>query len=886
MVNSRPRRLWRGRVPLLLLVLSGGAVSVRGSDADATELPFAHRRLFSAGGHHSLYHHARSQLAELGASLHSEDQYHPHHCELRPGVESSSEASSSNGGGGLRGFRSVDFGWRRRQKERFASGTAIDRRAVFESFASYGPFLSADTILCQYPASDCETFMALNRSLLVLSAHRVDLNKPSPASRERWLANLRALSSVPGNVVAATSAYELQYVRTVAPWATVFPEVVPYQPNALVDEQQQQQEQQPRVSSIWLQEPEQQGPEQGAPPAPSSLARPFIVSRKADKRVAARAVAAAAARGVALEVTDDAYPAGYDWAALARHRGLVVVPYCVQSAFLGEAYRANVPMFVPSRRLLVAWHQELGIMWDRRASLKACVYFHGWGCNTTSGSISDRSTWRHRRAPAWREFDVTPLSAAHGHIAAMGSQTPERLSPDDDGSPEALEHWLGLSDWYQPYFREVVQYDSLDDLAAILEAATPASLAATSRRMASHNAALRRERRRLWARLLQLTERPRDGPRAPPAIPRSYDEGMRAAGFSPGITAQTIGYSVRKAIEENSGSILARIDDAESLASLLDKEEEEEGEGAKMTTTATPTGVVEALVRNDASVPTAQDVFLWRHCAAVASRLGYYAPLATVRHQVGGASPLPPSTVPSHTGGDDRRLVRGHGIVNGVVVVRDFPAWMAVTPTVGYTLTSTEYNEWSAEHQDEEVVVQKWDAECGTVKNDTMPASEDCHLRHGSLWRPAQSAPIWNAPPGVLGCFVDMNLTACIVVKSASSTVVSTSCDLLWGRVRREVTIPQPGVYEVQITIPELYGDRVIRTDTLDVRGGDASVEAPAPPSSGSTAVAVAVAAAAAAPPTATLVAEVVGWEQDLSFRIAEDEDQSADQWFVPRMSL
>ena len=89
--------------------------------------------------------------------------------------------------------------------------------------------------------------MALNRSLLVLSAHRVDLNKPSPASRERWLANLRALSSVPGNVVAATSAYELQYAHG-APRATVFPEVVPYQPNALVDEQQQQ-EQQPRVSS-------------------------------------------------------------------------------------------------------------------------------------------------------------------------------------------------------------------------------------------------------------------------------------------------------------------------------------------------------------------------------------------------------------------------------------------------------------------------------------------------------------------------------------------------------------------------------------------------------------------------------------------------------------
>ena len=75
----------------------------------------------------------------------------------------------------------------------------------------------------------------------------------------------------------------------------------------------------------------------------------------------------------------------------------------------------------------------------------------------------------------------------------------------------------------------------------------------------------------------------------------------------------------------------------------------------------------------------------------------------------------------------------------------------------------------------------------------------------------------------MLGCFVDMNLTARIVVKSAS--VVSTSCDLLWGRVCREVTIPQPGVYEVQITIPELSGDRVIRTDTLDVRGGDASVE-------------------------------------------------------------
>ena len=230
--------------------------------------------------------------------------------------------------------------------------------------------------------------------------------------------------------------------------------------------------------------------------------------------------------------------------------------------------------------------------------------------------------------------------------------------------------------------------------------------------MASHNAALREGG--AWGQAAAA-----HGAAAGRSGAASHSAQLRrghARGRLPRESRRRPSGSVRKAIEENSGSILARIDDAESLASLRDKEEEEEGEGAKMTTTATPTGVVEALVRNDASVPTAQDVFLWRHCAAVASRLGYYAPLATVRHQVGGASPLPPSTVPSHTGGDDRRLVRGHGIVDGVVVVRDFPAWMAVTPTVGYTLTSAEYNEWSAEHQDEEVVVQKWDAECGTVK--------------------------------------------------------------------------------------------------------------------------------------------------------------------------
>ena len=114
-----------------------------------------------------------------------------------------------------------------------------------------------------------------------------------------------------------------------------------------------------------------------------------------------------AAPDVAIRGLDQVYPGGaygkgYQFSDLARHPGVVVVPYTKSVMSFFELYRMNVPLFYPSVALLTKW--ELG-----------------------AAVMSERIYWRYASSPLRQPFTPNP-NARH-----------DRAS---------LAHWLPLSDPY------------------------------------------------------------------------------------------------------------------------------------------------------------------------------------------------------------------------------------------------------------------------------------------------------------------------------------------------------------------------------------------------------------------------------------------------------
>ena len=50
---------------------------------------------------------------------------------------------------------------------------------------------------------------------------------------------------------------------------------------------------------------------------------------------------------------------------MLRHPAVVIVPYQVSTISFFEFYRRNVPLFVPSLRLLTQWVLRHNLMWER-----------------------------------------------------------------------------------------------------------------------------------------------------------------------------------------------------------------------------------------------------------------------------------------------------------------------------------------------------------------------------------------------------------------------------------------------------------------------------------------------------------------------------------------
>eukprot|EP00823_Brevimastigomonas_motovehiculus_P006945 TRINITY_DN596_c0_g1_i1.p1 TRINITY_DN596_c0_g1~~TRINITY_DN596_c0_g1_i1.p1 ORF type:complete len:570 (+),score=128.39 TRINITY_DN596_c0_g1_i1:42-1751(+) len=290
------------------------------------------------------------------------------------------------------------------------------RRAFFESYKNDPLMKSVDAFLCSHPSAMCEAFMPFNRSLIVVATTRFEIGRWGAARWQNWITNLRRMAANPLHVIAANNAYDQHYVQY---FAGVKCDLIPNLSD-FIGVQYNPTQPQILLSSKWDYAPFWN--------TVKSLANKVDGQYKAGINNATHIVLGDEAFQVVK--VRDLYPQ-YQYSDLVAHRALIYMPYQVSVMSLFEAYRMNIPLFFPSRKLLTDLQLKYHVLSER--------------------------TWD----------DVFGHPSSHSAIG----QHPDNAGrypydPNDEFSYDAIYYWLQYSDFYVwPY---ITLYDSPEHLVQLL----------------------------------------------------------------------------------------------------------------------------------------------------------------------------------------------------------------------------------------------------------------------------------------------------------------------------------------------------------------------------------------------------------------------------------
>jgi hypothetical protein len=154
------------------------------------------------------------------------------------------------------------------------------------------------------------------------------------------------------------------------------------------------------------------------------------------------------------------YTGHYEYAELAKHPGIIHIPYQVSVMSLFEQYRMNIPLFFPSLDLLTEWHYKHAVLNER----------------------------------TWDKVLGHPKNTS----AIAGVLGPDIPDPNNEFDRGAIRYWLQYSDFYQwPY---IIHFNSTDEL--VLKLSTT-NLVQVSENMKTYNNQLRKSTLEQWRAILQ-----------------------------------------------------------------------------------------------------------------------------------------------------------------------------------------------------------------------------------------------------------------------------------------------------------------------------------------------------------------------------------------------
>jgi hypothetical protein len=272
-----------------------------------------------------------------------------------------------------------------------------DKEQFWREYASDPSMAGIDAFFVSYAGPSSLAFLPFDRPILLLLTIRYEVSVTDPL---KWAEYTRALVELgrhhPRFVIAANNVFDRKYVQY---FTGLNDAQVLYLPS-------------------YCEVKEKYAPVKGAPL--------LIAPRRVGSKALVQSIKAEfAINGGGLNATwmADAYPR-YEMGQLATHPAVIFLPYTISVMTFFELYRMNIPLLVPTRRLLAKWHVKHGLL----AEL----------------------TW--------------PLASGAGSPLPPAPQFAGWPDPNNDTDLAGLDFWLQHADLYT--FEHVITFDSISDLVA------------------------------------------------------------------------------------------------------------------------------------------------------------------------------------------------------------------------------------------------------------------------------------------------------------------------------------------------------------------------------------------------------------------------------------
>ena len=367
------------------------------------------------------------------------------------------------------------------------------RRDFFEAYKHDPEFARVDAFLCTHPTANCELFMPFNKSIIINAAARIEFGRYDdniPWRRARltsrsydqwrqWVKNLQLIAARPENVIMANNLYDVAYIkhmtgidaRHMPAWCGN--SGVKYSPSR---------------QSILI------GPYRLADsiaklgwghPILRDLSRTNMGLRKPFE----------------FQRITDVYPS-YSFDDLASHRAIVFLPYQVSIMSFFEYYRMGIPLFVPSKDLLLEWDDKYDVVSER-------IYGH-----------------------VEREYDARSRAyRMQARADGAGKKKDERDRLPNPNVKTNFKHWIHLCDFY--VFPHVQYFSSWEDLVGKLQKANMQGISKAMLRYSDEQRPILVEK---WRDVMRKIARPsREGARV---VPTDFDEAVKELYNQPVLEAR------------------------------------------------------------------------------------------------------------------------------------------------------------------------------------------------------------------------------------------------------------------------------------------------------------------------------------------------------------
>lgn len=326
-------------------------------------------------------------------------------------------------------------------------------QSFYEAYRDDPEMKSVDAFICYDTAVICSLYEPFNKSLIIIPTARY--NHWTCTEPETWRPfneKIRRYAADQRNVIAANNLYDVEYTH----WFTgirgrYLPSFCNYSGTTYIRTR-------PTEYLIWRR---------------ARYPRAGLQPRFIDEF--GNATKALDGRVRLIEVTI-AYPNGYSMIDIASYAGIVHIPYQTSTMSVFEQYRMNIPLFFPSRELLVDWHMNYAVICCRGRQQFPCNY--------------------GEKVPKNKMQTGSPIERF------AGVEVPD---PNDDVTRSAVDYWLALSDFFT--FPHITYFNSSDHLAQLLDGMRPGDLQRISAKMREFNRSVKRDLLMEWKGILHRIAR-------------------------------------------------------------------------------------------------------------------------------------------------------------------------------------------------------------------------------------------------------------------------------------------------------------------------------------------------------------------------------------------